>query len=165
MSPDELFNQLRPFIPQAWIDYRGAEYAQAVCALYQEKLVKLSEIVENAWYFFDAPRVGEPLMAPSSVDGSTEEGGINASSTGQYNPAAVDKLLLSNADAPRAISELFTQFESVTNWDATTLEQAVDAFCEASGLGRGKVMQPWRVALTGDKVSPGFTTCWLSSVR
>ena len=32
----------------------------------------------------------------------------------------------------------------------------MDAFCAESGLGKGKVMQPWRVALTGDKVSPGF---------
>ena len=75
---------------------------------------------------------------------------------GKYNPAAVDKLLLNNADAPKALGDLYTQFESVTNWDAATLEQTVDAFCEASGLGRGKVMQPWRVALTGDKMSPGF---------
>ncbi len=32
----------------------------------------------------------------------------------------------------------------------------VDAFCEKHGLGKGKVMQPWRVVLTGDTVSPGF---------
>jgi glutamyl-tRNA synthetase len=68
----------------------------------------------------------------------------------------VDKLLLHNADAPKAIVELYAQFESVSSWDAAALESAVDAFCESSGLGRGKVMQPWRVALTGDKMSPGF---------
>jgi glutamyl/glutaminyl-tRNA synthetase len=32
----------------------------------------------------------------------------------------------------------------------------VDALCAELSLGKAKVMQPWRVALTGDKVSPGF---------
>jgi glutamyl-tRNA synthetase len=148
MSGDEFFAALRPFIPEKWLEYCGEEYAKSVCVLYQEKLAKLSEIVENAWYFFEAPVVGEPLTASA-------EGDTNAPPTGFYNPAAVDKLLLNNADAPTALSGLLPLFESA-DWDATALESIVDAFCESSGLGRGKVMQPWRVALTGDKMSPGF---------
>jgi glutamyl-tRNA synthetase len=135
MSPDEFFAALRPFIPDAWIEQRGADYARDVCALYQDKLVKLTEIVDNAWYFFQDPRE------------DSEHG---------YNPASVDKLLLNNSDAPNVLAELYARFNAQDDWSAAALEQTVDAFCEESGLGKGKVMQPWRVALTGDKVSPGF---------
>lgn len=45
------FAALRPFVPQKWIDYRGDEHAKSVCVLYQEKLGKFADIVENAWYF------------------------------------------------------------------------------------------------------------------
>jgi glutamyl/glutaminyl-tRNA synthetase len=116
---------------------RGEEYAKAACLLYQEKLVKYGDIAENCWYFFEAP-----------VEGEGERG--------VYNSAAVDKLLLNNADAPVALGELHGEFAALSSWDAATLEACVDGFCERSGLGRGKVMQPWRVALTGDKMSPGF---------
>ena len=80
---------------------------------------------------------------------------MNASPTGLYNAAAVDKLLINNADAPRAISELCTQFESVTSWDAATLEQAVDArtFAAKYGLrypllrdGDGRTLKDFEVA-------------------
>ncbi|MDQ3022842.1 MAG: glutamate--tRNA ligase [bacterium] len=159
MSPDEFFAALRPFVPQKWIDYRGDEYAKSVCVLYQEKLVKFADIVDNAWYFFEAPIEVESTVAVASVppsDGRKDASATDVSPTGAYNPAAVDKLLLNNADAPTALGQLYAQFDAVSSWDAQALEATVDAFCEGSGLGRGKVMQPWRVALTGDKMSPGF---------
>ncbi len=41
-------------------------------------------------------------------------------------------------------------------WTHARLEPLVERFARQTGLGKGKVMQPWRVALTGDAVSPGF---------
>ncbi len=138
LSPEDFFRELLPFIPDDWISVRGEEYAVAVCALYQEKLTTLSEIEANAWYFFRDP---SPPWEPGETD---------------YNIDTVEKLLIGNPDAPKIIGELQSRFEQVRDWNAAHLETLVDAFCAESGLGKGKVMQPWRVALTGDKVSPGF---------
>ncbi|MBM4195181.1 MAG: glutamate--tRNA ligase [Gemmatimonadetes bacterium] len=41
-------------------------------------------------------------------------------------------------------------------WDAATLEAGMRALAEAEGLGAGKVLQPLRVALTGQAASPGM---------
>jgi glutamyl/glutaminyl-tRNA synthetase len=178
MSSDEFLAALRPFIPPKWLE-RGEDYVKSVVVLYQEKLVKLSEIAENAWYFFEEPvdhslrasaqRPGagsdEVLaVAPTGSDMDGSAGGSDGPSDAQqseehhfgYNPASVDKLLLNNADAPKVLGELYARFEALPDWTPEALEQCVDAFCEETGLGKGKVMQPWRVALTGDKVSPGF---------
>lgn len=44
--------------------------------------------------------------------------------------------------------------ESLGDWTAASLHTALKAFCEAQGLGLGKVAQPLRVAVTGRTVSP-----------
>jgi glutamyl-tRNA synthetase len=140
LSPDAFFEALRPFLPAGWLDYRGEDYAKRACLLYQEKLTTLSEIAENAWYFFREP---SPPDAPGETD---------------FNLDTVEKLLIGNADAPAIIATLYSRFEALSEADWTTqkLEAIVDAYSAESGLGKGKLMQPWRVALTGDKVSPGF---------
>jgi len=140
LAPDAFFAALRPFLPADWLAYRGAEYARQACLLFQEKLTLLSEIEQNAWYFFRDP---SPPDAPGETD---------------YNLDSVEKFLVGNHDAPRIIGGLYPLFEALSeaDWTHERLESIVDGFCEASGLGKGKVMQPWRVALTGDKMSPGF---------
>ena len=134
LDKPQLFERLRPFLPAGWVEHRGEDYAREVCWLYQDKLVKLSEIEDNAWYFF---------RKPASAD---------------YNEKSVTKFITDNADAPAVLGELYAKFAALTDaeWDEAHLAPIVDAFCETSGLGKGKVMQPWRVALTGDKISPGF---------
>lgn len=145
-SVDELFERLKPWLREAWITHCGEGYAKQVCALYQDKLLLLSEIEANAWYFFDAPKDGD---AP--VDEATGK-----PVPGYYNPKMVEKFITGNASAPSVLGELHATFSTAATWDEATLSLLVDAFCEKSGLGKGKVMQPWRVALTGDKISPGF---------
>jgi glutamyl-tRNA synthetase len=45
---------------------------------------------------------------------------------------------------------------AMTDWTATTLEEAVRRVAEDAGLGLGKVAQPLRAALTGRSTSPGI---------
>jgi len=44
----------------------------------------------------------------------------------------------------------------VAPFEPEAIEAAVKWFCEARGLGMGKVAQPLRVAVTGGTVSPGL---------
>ena len=134
LSPDEYFARLKPYLPEGWIKYRGEDYARAACLLYQDKLETLGQIADNAWYFFRDPA----------------EADLNAES--------VAKFLTGNADASRVLAGLLKRLELLadTPWTAELLEPVVDELCAELSLGKGKVMQPWRVALTGNKVSPGF---------
>jgi glutamyl-tRNA synthetase len=148
LSPEAFFETAKPHLPAEWLEARGADYAQRVLALYQDKLTLLSQARENVWYFFERLRDGEP--APDA-DG-------NVSYVGYYNPKAVAKFLTGNADAPAVLAQIYAAIEAVpaADWDEAHLHPTVDAVCESLSLGKGKVMQPWRVALTGDTVSPGF---------
>lgn len=134
LSPEALLASLKPFIPAQWLSYRGEDYARDTLALFQEKLTLLSEIAEQAWYFFRDP-----------VDAD-------------YNEATVAKFLTGNVQAPQILGALFKQFSAVDNdsWDEAHLAPLVDTLCTELEVGKGKVMQPWRVALTGNKISPGF---------
>jgi glutamyl-tRNA synthetase len=174
LSPDAFFEAARPFLPEEWLkkplhpmelttqidavnkeiaardilDKDSIVKAKRVMLLYQDKLTLLSQARENVWYFFERPRLEEP--APDA-DG-------NVSYVGYYNPKAVAKFLTGNADAPAVLKQVYAAIDAVpaADWDEAHLHPAVDVVCEALGLGKGKVMQPWRVAITGDTVSPGF---------
>lgn len=157
LGPDEYFARVRPFLPEAWLALRGEDYAKAVCLLYQEKLITLGEIAANAWYFFIAPQDAPEAAAAGSADeaGEGEEGAV---AYGFTNPKAVAKHLAGNADAPRVLGDLYARLEALpaAQWTHAALEPLVEEVCAGTGLGKGKVMQPWRVALTGDAISPGF---------
>jgi glutamyl-tRNA synthetase len=134
LSPAEFLTRLKPFIPAEWLSYRGEDYAQAALALFQDKLVLLSEIEQHAWYFFRDPQAED------------------------YNDKSVAKFLTENEQAGEIIAALYAQFSELSDssWDEEHLSPLVEALCAKLELGKGKVMQPWRVALTGDKISPGF---------
>jgi glutamyl-tRNA synthetase len=157
LAPDEYFAQVKTFLPEEWLAVRGEDYAKAVCLLYQEKLITLGEIAPNAWYFFTAPRDAPDGAAAESANGAGE-GEEGAPAYGYYNPKAVAKHLIANADAARVLHGLYALLEAQpeARWTPAELEPLVEQVCAETGLGKGKVMQPWRVALTGDAVSPGF---------
>ena len=51
---------------------------------------------------------------------------------------------------------LLPRLEDAVTWDAVTLEAAVRAEAEATGLKLGALAQPLRAALTGRSTSPGI---------
>jgi len=134
LSPAEFFARLKPYLPAGWLEYRGEDYAKRACVLYQDKLTLLGEIEGNAWYFF---------REPDEAD---------------YNADAVGKFITGNADATRVLRGLYERLAALPSelWTVEGLEPLVEALCAELGLGKSKLMQPWRVALTGDKISPGF---------
>ena len=71
-------------------------------------------------------------------------------------PLALDdkaKALL-NEEAKAALKDLYALLVPVTDWTAHSLEAAVKAHAEATGIKLGKFAQPLRAALTGLSTSP-----------
>ena len=73
----------------------------------------------------------------------------------RYQPDAVDKVLKKgDGQGLTVLRELRPVLEGVGQWTVAGLEAAVNPYCEAKGLGLGKVAQPLRVAVSGGTVSP-----------
>lgn len=72
-----------------------------------------------------------------------------------YDADAVEKTLRKGDGAGmKALREIQTVLQEVSNWSAAGVEGAVKAYCDLHQLGLGKVAQPIRVAVTGTTVSP-----------
>ena len=65
------------------------------------------------------------------------------------------KKFLKAAAGPR-LTELAATLEGVDDWTAEALEPVVKSFCESREIGLGKVAQPIRVSMTGQKTGPGL---------
>ena len=96
-------------------------------ALMQERVTVLSDFVTEATYFFQAPAQYDEKMAKKRW----------------------------KADAGALMLALAEDFQALDSWEATTLEAATNAFVEAKEVGKGKVMAPLRLALTGVAGGPG----------
>jgi glutamyl/glutaminyl-tRNA synthetase len=72
-----------------------------------------------------------------------------------FDPAAVEKVLKkNNGEGLQVLRELQGILNGAGEWTAAALEAAVKQYCDAKGLGLGKVAQPLRVAISGTTVSP-----------
>jgi glutamyl-tRNA synthetase len=58
--------------------------------------------------------------------------------------------------ARRRLAEMHVRLADVAEWSPTSLEAAVRAYAEESGVKLGQVAQPLRAALTGRTTSPGL---------
>jgi glutamyl-tRNA synthetase len=75
-----------------------------------------------------------------------------------YDPDAIKKRLRKEG-VPALLRDLATLLATVEPFDVATLEQAIHAFAESRGLGMGNVVNPLRVATTGQGVGPGLYDC------
>ena len=72
-----------------------------------------------------------------------------------YDEKAVAKWLAKGEPSGHGVLERVREsIAALEAFEAPAIEAAVARFCEASGLGMGKVAQPLRVALTGGAASP-----------
>ncbi len=72
-------------------------------------------------------------------------------------PLAPSEQAMRQLDAARALLEdLRPALEAVGEWNEPSLEEAVRAYAQASGVKLGQVAQPLRAALTGATTSPGL---------
>jgi glutamyl-tRNA synthetase len=75
-----------------------------------------------------------------------------------YEPDAVKKRLRKEG-VPELLRNLDQLLANVEPYDIPTLEKAVHEFAESRGLGMGNVVNPMRVATTGQGVGPGLYDC------
>jgi nondiscriminating glutamyl-tRNA synthetase len=74
------------------------------------------------------------------------------------DPDAVKKRLRKEG-VPAMLTELDQELAEVETFDAPTLEKAVHAYAERTGRKMGDVVNPLRVAVTGQGVGPGLYDC------
>ena len=74
------------------------------------------------------------------------------------DPDAVKKRLRKDG-VPAMLTELELELAKVEPFDLLTLEQAVHAYAERTGRKMGDVVNPLRVAVTGQGVGPGLYDC------
>jgi nondiscriminating glutamyl-tRNA synthetase len=75
-----------------------------------------------------------------------------------YDPDAVKKRLRKDG-VPELLTALDELLATVQPFDAATLEKAVHDFAQARNLSMGNVVNPLRVAVTGQGVGPGLYDC------
>jgi glutamyl-tRNA synthetase len=75
-----------------------------------------------------------------------------------YDPGAVKKWLRKEGTAD-LLGQLDAMLAAVEPFDVPTLDQAVHAFAESHGKKMGEVVNPLRVATTGQAVGPGLYDC------
>jgi nondiscriminating glutamyl-tRNA synthetase len=75
-----------------------------------------------------------------------------------YDADAVKKRLRKEG-VPAMLSELDQELAQAEPFDLATLEKAVHAFAERTGRKMGDVVNPLRVAVTGQGVGPGLYDC------
>lgn len=75
-----------------------------------------------------------------------------------HDPDAVKKRLR-KVDVPALLRELDELLATIEPYDIATLEAAVHAFAERTGRKMGDVVNPLRVAVTGQAVGPGLYDC------
>lgn len=73
-----------------------------------------------------------------------------------YEPAAVAKHWKDGPEVAKRLERIRSRLETLQNWTEPDLERAVRGIAEEAGVGAGKIIHPWRVALTGTGASPGI---------
>ncbi len=74
----------------------------------------------------------------------------------EYDEKAVQKVLVKNDGEGYVVLEAIKPELANLEWSAEAIDGWMQSYCEAKGLGMGKVAQPIRVAVTGTSVSPGI---------
>jgi len=101
-------------------------YLGKVCVLLREKVNFAKEIISQGKYFF------------------TEEY--------KFNEEVVRKKW--NGNTNNYLTALAGVFESEENFDANNIENAFKNWCESNGVKTGELMQPLRVAVSGEPAGP-----------
>jgi glutamyl-tRNA synthetase len=73
----------------------------------------------------------------------------------EYDEEAVRRVV-DDPDAPRALESARAALEQVTDWNAGSIEEALRAACEETGLKPRVLFGPVRVAISGRTVAPGL---------
>jgi len=104
------------------------DYLVNVIDLIKDRIKTLSDIKENAFYFFNHPT--------------------------EYDEAAMKKCWGENTnDILNSFQEELSQLD---DWNSSKIDELIDKIVNAINVGKGKLMQPLRIALTGTLKGPSI---------
>ena len=63
-----------------------------------------------------------------------------------------------NKDQKEVLTQILEQFSNCTHWTTSQIESCVNHYLESSGLGKGKVLKPIRLATTANPSGPYLMT-------
>ena len=123
---NEQYEILKPMIEAKGYD-TCQEYVEQVVVLMREKVQFVKDVVEEGYYFFEAPK--------------------------QYDEEVVRKKWKAETNAH--ILGLAQAFEGLAvDANAEAYENSFKAYCETAGIKTGEVLQPLRVAVSGAPMGP-----------
>jgi glutamyl-tRNA synthetase len=130
-SPERLAALVSPFLGEVGVEVEAEHPRLAgACETVRQRSRTLVELADKIRFYF--------------VDDDAVE----------MDPRAAKKFL--EGEALERLAGLADALEEAESWDEESLERAVGRFCEQREIKLGKVAQPARVALTGQKVGPGL---------
>ncbi|RLD38001.1 MAG: glutamate--tRNA ligase [Bacteroidetes bacterium] len=99
---------------------------EGIIGLVKERAVFVSDLWNQTYFFFQAPK--------------------------EFNPKVAKKRW--KANTPQIIGDLVDLFSQSENWEAETLHNIAANYIEQNGLGFGAVMNALRLAIVGDSKGP-----------
>ncbi|MFO8070905.1 MAG: glutamate--tRNA ligase [Polyangia bacterium] len=130
-SPERLAELVLPFLGEIGVEVEaGHPRLAGACETVRQRSRTLVEMADKVRFYFAADEAVE------------------------MDPKAAKKFL--KGEALERLAGMADALDEVESWDEESLERAVGRFCEQRGIKLGKVAQPARVALTGQKVGPGL---------
>ncbi len=135
LSDDELYSECAPYMVKAGLlsaDEKSPgkkEWVKSILGLYRERIRFFKEVPEQVAYFFNDPQ--EYFLK-------------------DLEAAKVD------AQAIELLGELYKRLEAIDNFNERILETVVTGFAEEKGVKLGRIIHPLRLAVTGQRMSPGM---------
>lgn len=135
MDIKELTELCKPYLMElaknASPEQQTDEYLQRVVKLEQERLKKIADITDKTKYFFN-----------QNLD---------------YDPSLLIWKKSDQAGAKDCLQQTLEQLDKITevHWTQSSLEEAMMTYIQSQEAGVGDYLWPMRVALTGEKNSPG----------
>jgi glutamyl-tRNA synthetase len=127
-SDPELAGMFQPTLNEKGLNFPDAFVAKVI-ALVKERVNFISDIWEQAWYFFEAPA--------------------------EYDEKMVRKRWKENT--PDILRRFTREMKMVDPFTSGAIHDRVNQFLEANELGMGQVMPLVRLALVGSGTGPGVT--------
>ncbi len=125
-DPKKIIPYLKPHLARLGIECADDGLLASIVVAQRERVKTLKEMAENSRYFF-----GETVALDEK--------------------AAAKHL---TAEAKALLKEFAAELQSISQWEATQLHEALKTFAEKRSLGLGKIAQPLRIAVTGSTISP-----------
>jgi glutamyl-tRNA synthetase len=127
-STETVANSVQPFLEARHFDLTAGPPIADIVEVQRDRARTLEEMAEKSTFIYSEPET--------------------------YAPKAVKKHFKPGVSG--VLESLDGELGSLTEWNVTSTQAAVELVAEKLELNMGKVAQPLRVAVTGDSASPGI---------